>query len=62
MDEIPDEGVHLRSNLNYLVSIEVATFIQIGGIAVLEVLLDIQNVHFFLLKHHPMHHLSSSSS
>ena len=48
LDEIQDEGAHLTSNLNYLVSIEVTTFIQIGGIALLEVL-GIQNVMIYLI-------------
>ena len=48
LDEIPDESARLTSNLNYLVSIEVTTFIQIGGIALLEVL-GIQNVMIYLI-------------
>ena len=38
LDEIPNDGARLTCNLNSIVSVEVATFIQIGGIALLEVL------------------------
>ena len=47
LDEILDEAAHQRSNLNYLVSIEVCH--HLGGIALLEVL-GIQNVIIHLIQ------------